>query len=198
MTNTGRLLSDEGRTCAFDERGKSGFARGEGVGIVVLKLLEDAIRDNDTIRAVIVNTGIAQDGRTNGITAPSDLAQGNLIQRVYNTANVNPSDCGFVEAHGTGTKVGDPIETSAINRVFGAGRTARQPLYLGSLKTNIGHLEGASGIASVIKACMMLEKGLLLPNVNFAKANPNIPLADWNIKVPTAVKPFPRGKKYIR
>lgn len=164
----------------------------------MLKPLEHAIRDNDTIRAVIVNTGIGQDGRTNGITAPNDVAQQQLMQRVYSNANINPSDCAFVEAHGTGTKVGDPIEVSAINQVFGAGRSARSPLYIGSLKANIGHLEGASGIASIIKACLMLERGLLLPNVNFSNANPNIPLAAWNIRVPTSVKPWPRGKKYVR
>ncbi|KAF3398157.1 Compactin diketide synthase mokB [Penicillium rolfsii] len=191
-----QLFNDEGKTYAFDERAKSGFARGEGAGVVLLKPLDAAIRDKDPIRAVIANTGVNQDGRTKGITLPNEHAQEQLIRRVYREANLNPEDCGFVEMHGTGTKAGDPIEARAVHAALGGGRTARNPLYIGSVKSNIGHLEGASGIASIIKTAMILDKGLLLPNADFKKPNPNIPLAHWNMKVVTSTRPFPRGKKY--
>lgn len=191
-----RLFNDEGKTYAFDERAKSGFARGEGAGVVLLKPLDAAIRDKDPIRAVIANSGVNQDGRTKGITLPNEHAQEQLIRRVYREANLSPEDCGFVEMHGTGTKAGDPIEARAVHAALGGGRTARNPLYIGSVKSNIGHLEGASGIASIIKTAMILGKGLLLPNADFKKPNPNIPLAEWNMKVVTSTRPFPRGKKY--
>jgi acyl transferase domain-containing protein len=105
------------------------------------------------------------------------------MREVYSRAGIHPEDAGFVEAHGTGTKVGDPIEATAIYNVFGKGRTPRQPLYMGSVKSNIGHLENASGIMSVIKSSLMLEKGFILPNVNFETPNDQIPMAKWNIKV---------------
>ncbi|KAF4538109.1 Polyketide synthase [Lasiodiplodia theobromae] len=192
-----RLFSEEGKTYAFDHRAKSGFARGEGAGCLVLKPLDQAIRDNDRVRAVIVNTGVNQDGRTVGLSSPSGEAQERLMREVYAKANISPEDTGFVEAHGTGTKAGDPIEATAIHRVFGKGRTARQPLYFGSVKTNVGHLENASGLVSVIKAAMMLERGFILPNINFEKPNEAIPLAQWNMKVPTNQRPWPTAKRYI-
>ncbi|KAB2571677.1 Reducing polyketide synthase PKS2 [Lasiodiplodia theobromae] len=192
-----RLFSEEGKTYAFDHRAKSGFARGEGAGCLVLKPLDQAIRDNDRVRAVIVNTGVNQDGRTVGLSSPSGEAQERLMREVYAKANISPEDTGFVEAHGTGTKAGDPIEATAIHRVFGKGRTARQPLYFGSVKTNVGHLENASGLVSVIKAAMMLERGFILPNINFEKPNEAIPLAQWNMKVPTTQRPWPTTKRYI-
>ncbi|KAB8360847.1 hypothetical protein FH972_024581 [Carpinus fangiana] len=192
-----QLFNPTGQTYAFDHRAQSGFGRGEGVGCVILKPLDAAIRDRDQIRAVIANSGVNQDGRTNGITNPNGDAQRDLIREVYSKAGLNPIDCGFAEMHGTGTKVGDPIEATAVHEALGKGRTARQPLYIGSVKTNVGHLEGASGIVSTIKAAMMLEKDLLLPNTNYEKPNPKIPLAEWNMKVSTAVRPWPRGKKYV-
>ncbi|GAB7351697.1 hypothetical protein MBLNU459_g2290t2 [Dothideomycetes sp. NU459] len=192
-----RLFSDEGKTYSFDHRAKSGFARGEGAGCLVLKPLDHAIRDNDLVRAVIVNSGVNQDGRTTGMTNPSGEAQERLMREVYAKAHIDPRDTGFVEAHGTGTKVGDPIETSAIHAVFGESRTARQPLYIGSVKSNVGHLEGASGVVSVIKAALMLEKGFILPNINFEKANEAIPLARWNMKVPVTQRPWPAGKRFV-
>lgn len=114
---------------------------------------------------------------------PNGEAQVALIKSVYEKSGLSPSDTGYVEAHGTGTKVGDPIEAAALRQVFQRGRTAKQPLLIGSVKSNIGHLEGASGIVSVIKTAMMLEKGFILPNCNFEKPNPNIPFAEWNLKV---------------
>jgi acyl transferase domain-containing protein len=178
-----QLFNDAGKTFAFDDRAVSGFARGEGVGVVMLKPLDAALRDGDPIRAVIANSGVNQDGKTQGITLPNGAAQESLIRQVYAQANLNPEECGFAEMHGTGTKVGDPIEAAAVYRVLGQGRTLRNPLYIGSVKSNVGHLEGASGIISVIKAAMMLERDLVLPNSDFKTANRNIPLASWNMKV---------------
>ncbi|KAF8858215.1 ketoacyl-synt-domain-containing protein [Acephala macrosclerotiorum] len=190
------LFSDSGRSQAFDHRG-TGFGRGEGVGCVVLKPLDEAIKARDSIRAVIAATGINQDGRTKGITMPSGDAQVALMKSVYEKAHLDPALVGYIEAHGTGTKVGDPIEAKALHEVFGEGRTAKQPLFVGSVKSNIGHLEGASGLVSVIKSAMMLQKGFILPNHNFENGNPKIPFDEWHIKVPTSQRPWPRGKKYI-
>ncbi|KJR88229.1 polyketide synthase [Sporothrix schenckii 1099-18] len=194
--STCRLLSDTGRSIAFDERG-TGFGRGEGCGLIVLKPLDQALRDNDPVRAVIVGTGLNQDGKTPGITMPSGEAQEALMRQVYRNAGLDPKECGFVEAHGTGTKVGDPIEATALHNVLGLDRTTRDPLYIGSVKSNIGHLEAASGIAGIIKAALMLERGFILPNHDFKVPNPKIPWKEWNMKVPINQRPWPRGKKYI-
>ncbi|KAK3302616.1 polyketide synthase [Chaetomium strumarium] len=168
--STCRLLSDSGRSFSLDDRG-TGFGRGEGCGMLVLKLLDQAIRDNDTVRAVIVATGLNQDGKTPGITMPNGAAQEALMKQVYWNAGLDPSACGFVEAHGTGTRVGDPIEATAIHNVL--------------------------GIAGIIKAAMMLERGFILPNHDFKQPNPKIPWKEWNLKVPVTQRPWPRGKKYI-
>jgi acyl transferase domain-containing protein len=180
------LLNDAGKTFAFDHRAISGFARGEGGGAMILKPLDAALRDGDVVRAVIHNSGVNQDGKTNGITVPNGRAQSDLIKQVYAKAGLDPTECGFSECHGTGTKVGDPIEVAGIYEALGAGRGPKNPLFIGSVKSNVGHLEGASGIVSVIKAAMMLEKGMILPNANFEKANPNIPLDQYNMKVSDA------------
>ncbi|RFU78582.1 polyketide synthase [Trichoderma arundinaceum] len=191
------LFNEHGKTFAFDHRAKSGFARGEGTGCLILKPLHQALADNDKIRSVIINSGTNQDGKTAGLTNPSGDAQERLMRDVYARAGISPDDTGYVEAHGTGTRIGDPIEANSIYRVFGAGRTKRMPLYMGSVKSNVGHLENASGIISIIKASMMLEKGFILPNVNFEKANDAIPLDEWNIKIPTSIRPWPRDKRFI-
>lgn len=177
------MLSDTGRSYAFDHRA-TGFGRGEGAACIILKSLEDAEAAGDAIRSVVVHSGLNQDGRTRGIAMPNGEAQEALIRQVYKEAQVDPKLVGFVEAHGTGTKVGDPLEATALNAVFGGeGRTRRQPLLIGSVKSNIGHLEGTSGIVSVIKAALALERGFVPPNCNFEKANPEIPMDKWNMKV---------------
>ncbi|KAI0397011.1 ketoacyl-synt-domain-containing protein [Xylariaceae sp. FL0594] len=191
-----RLFSDSGRSYSFDSRG-TGFGRGEGCGVIVLKPLDQARRDNDQIRAVIAGSGINQDGKTPGITMPCGKAQETLMRQVYNNAGLNPAQCGFVEAHGTGTRVGDPIEATAIHNIFHEGRTPRDPLYLGSVKSNIGHLEGASGIVAVIKSALMLERGFILPNYDFKFPNDKIPFKTWNMKVPVSQRPWPKNKKYV-
>lgn len=175
------MFSDSGRSYAFDHRA-SGFGRGEGVGCIILKPLDAALSAGDSVRAVIAGSGINQDGRTRGITLPNSAAQESLIRSVYKNAHIDPSDTGYVEAHGTGTRAGDPLEASALHAVFGKGRTPKEPLFVGSVKTNVGHTEGASGVISVIKTAMMLEKGFVLPNCGFQKANDEIPVDKWNIK----------------
>lgn len=120
-----------------------------------------------------------------------------LIREVYQKAGLDPLDCGFVEAHGTGTKIGDPTEAGAIYRALGQGRSSKDLLYIGSVKSNIGHLEAASGIAGVIKSALMLERGFLLPNHDFKKPNTKIPWKEWNLSIPKAQRPWPKGKKYI-
>ncbi|KAI1418633.1 ketoacyl-synt-domain-containing protein [Hypoxylon sp. FL1857] len=192
-----RLFADSGKTYAFDHRAKSGYARGEGVGCLILKPLDKALEDRDYVRAVISHTGISHNGRTVGIVAPSAEEQESLLRNVLAQAKIDAEDVGFFEAHGTGTKVGDPIEARGIYRALGQSFAESEPLSIGSVKSNIGHLENASGIISVIKAALMLEKGFIVPNADFEKENPAIPLFEWNLKIPQRQQPFPRDKKYI-
>jgi acyl transferase domain-containing protein/NADPH:quinone reductase-like Zn-dependent oxidoreductase/SAM-dependent methyltransferase len=189
------FLSPDSISYAFDERA-NGYARGEGVGVIVLKPLHLALKNKDPIRAVIRGTAASSDGKTPGITLPSKNAQIELIRMAYHAAGCDTSQTGYFEAHGTGTAAGDPIETGAIGEVFAphrplAANGERIPLALGSLKTNIGHLEGASGIAGLIKAVLSVEKGIIAPNVWFNKGNPRIDFETWRIQVPTEAQPWP-------
>ncbi|KAJ5730275.1 Acyl transferase/acyl hydrolase/lysophospholipase [Penicillium malachiteum] len=182
------LLGSQGRCFSFDSRAE-GYARGEGVGTVVLKPLSSAIRDGDTIRAVIRETGVNQDGRTSGITVPSSEAQERLIRKVYWRAGLNMEQTRFVEAHGTGTSTGDPIEAGALAKAFKCRRDT--PLYIGTIKSTIGHLEGGSGVASLIKSILILESGIIPPNFDIQKINPKVPAEEWNIEFPKAITPWP-------
>ncbi|CAO2658326.1 Nn.00g060490.m01.CDS01 [Neocucurbitaria sp. VM-36] len=189
------FLSPDSISYAFDDRA-NGYARGEGVGTVILKPLDLALRDNDPIRAVIRGTAASSDGRTPGITMPSKDAQIDLIQSAYRAAGCDVSETGYFEAHGTGTAAGDPIETGAIGKVFAARRPLAAngepiPLSIGSVKTNIGHLEGASGIAGLIKAVLSVEKGIIAPNIWFQHGNPAIDFEGWRLQVPTEAKDWP-------
>lgn len=175
------FLSPDGRCFSFDQRA-NGYARGEGVGTVLLKPLAAALKDGDTIRAVIRGTGVNQDGKTPGITLPSKAAQIELIQSVYAGAGLDVVDTNYIEAHGTGTAAGDPIEASALATAF-SGRKSETPLYIGSIKSNIGHLESASGIAGLIKAVLTLENGIIPGNHDLQKVNPKIQTKRWNIDV---------------
>ncbi|KAJ5964727.1 uncharacterized protein N7479_004603 [Penicillium vulpinum] len=182
------LLGPQGRSFSFDSRAE-GYARGEGVGTVVVKPLSVAIRDGDTIRAVIRETGVNQDGRTPGITVPSADAQERLIREVYWRAGLELEQTRFVEAHGTGTSTGDPIEAGALARAFKCRRET--PLYVGAIKSSIGHLEGGSGVASIIKSILVLESGIIPANFDMKKTNPSILAADWDIEFPTEALPWP-------
>ncbi|KAF9887261.1 hypothetical protein FE257_010389 [Aspergillus nanangensis] len=188
MSYSGFVGSD-GKCFTFDHRA-NGYARGEGVGTVIVKRLSTAIRDGDTIRAVIRGTGLNQDGRTLGITYPSLSAQEQLIRDTYQRAGLDTSDTCYIESHGTGTQAGDFVETSAISQAFKT-KERDLPLYIGALKTNIGHLEGGSGIAGLIKTIRILETGVIPPNVNFEKPNPKISFDEWRLSLPTRCEPWP-------
>ncbi|KAH9904009.1 iterative type I polyketide synthase [Xylariomycetidae sp. FL2044] len=183
------FLGQSGKSFSFDHRAQ-GYARGEGVGSLVVKRLSDAIRDGNTIRAVIRATGVNQDGRTPGITLPSTEAQVNLIRKVYESAGLDVRATMMVESHGTGTAAGDPIEAAALARSF-EKRCKEIPLFVGALKSGIGHLEGAAGVAGLIKAILVLESGIIPPNVNFEKPNPRIPVSKWNLQFPLEPTPWP-------
>lgn len=176
------FLSRDSRCWSFDQRG-NGYARGEGFATMIVKRLDDALRDGDTIRAVIRNTGTNQDGRTPGITLPSEEAQTDLINKTYRQCNIHMEPTRFFEAHATGTPVGDPIEGTAIGKAFRAYRTAEDPLYIGAVKANIGHLEGASGLAGVIKAILVLENGCIPPIAGFERLNDRIDAEKFHLSV---------------
>nr|ADA79525.1 polyketide synthase [Delitschia winteri] len=182
-----RLLSHEGRCYTFDSRA-NGYARGDGVGVLFLKPLKDALEAGDTIRAVIRGTGSNQDGKTPGITMPNGLSQEALIRHVYNQAGLNPLNTSYVECHGTGTQAGDTTETGALARSLCLIIKFHTDIF--NFQTNVGHLEGASGVAGVIKTVLMLENGIVLPNRNFKEANPRIPLKEWKLRVPLEVEPW--------
>ncbi|KAJ4859547.1 KR domain-containing protein [Trichoderma breve] len=184
------FLSPDSKSMSFDHKA-NGYARGEGAAVVILKPLADALRDGNVIRAVIRGTGVNQDGRTPGITVPSSKAQEELIRVTYASAGLDFKQTGYFEAHGTGTPVGDPLECAAIAATFGQVRPESDPLLIGSVKTNIGHMEGAAGLAGLVKAVYALERGQVPPNLWFEKANPRIPLAKWKLKVPTELTPWP-------
>ncbi|KAJ4011786.1 hypothetical protein NW752_004187 [Fusarium irregulare] len=191
MSATG-LLSKEGRSFSFDSRG-TGYGRGEGVATLVIKSLEDALRDNDPIRAVIRETALNQDGKTPTITSPSEEAQAMLMRACYDRAGLDPTETAYIEAHGTGTRTGDPIEARAIHSVLGGKRSSDKPLLIGSIKSNIGHTEAASGLAGVIKVVMSIEKGIIPPNYDFRVANPNVPFDEFNMKVPVSLTSWPEN-----
>lgn len=180
------LFNDTGKTFAFDERADSGSARGEGSGVVILKPLEAAIRDRDPIRAVICTSGTNQDERTQGITNPNGDAQRDLVRKLYRDAGLDPKLAGFAEMRGTGTKVGDPIEARGIHESLLYLPSLKDPLIMASVKSNIGHLEGANGIIFLTKSLTALENEMLLPNTNFGTLNPDTPTQDWNVKVLTS------------
>ncbi|RMZ82271.1 hypothetical protein DV738_g1896, partial [Chaetothyriales sp. CBS 135597] len=182
------MLSPDGKSFAFDSRAK-GYGRGEGVATIVIKRLSDALAANDPVRAVLRETALNQDGKTETITSPSQAAQEALMRECYRRAAISPRDTQYFEAHGTGTPTGDPIEARAVAAVFGA-KDRPEPLRIGSLKTNIGHTEAASGLASLIKVVLALEKGQIPPSINFDKPNPQLSLDEWRLKVPTELEPW--------
>ncbi|KAL2166124.1 hypothetical protein VTG60DRAFT_3263 [Thermothelomyces hinnuleus] len=182
------ILSPDGSCKTFDAAA-NGFARAEGITAVYIKRLEDALRDGNPIRAVIRNTGSNSDGRSQGLTCPNGQAQEALMRNVYCQANLDPSETAFVECHGTGTPTGDPIETRAVGNVFGD-----KGVYIGSVKPNVGHSEGCSGLTSLIKAVLALEKGTIPPNIKFHKPNPRVPFSEKKLTVPLKPTAFPKDR----
>jgi len=185
------MLSPDGHCKTFDASA-DGYVRGEGCGVVVLKRLSDAILDGDPIRAVIRGTAINQDGESSGFTVPNQKAQVAVINKTMSRARVSSSDIDYIEAHGTGTSLGDPIEVSAIAETYGQQR--EKPLLLGSVKSNIGHLEAAAGVTGLIKVILSLEHARIPSNLNFHELNPKINL-NFPAKIVSTLTPWPNGTK---
>jgi acyl transferase domain-containing protein len=180
------MMARDGRCKTFDARA-DGFVRSEGCGIVVLRRLEDAQADGDPIVAVIRGTAVNQDGATNGITAPSGLAQQAVVRSALENGRMDPASVTYVETHGTGTALGDPIEVEALVEALGRGS---EPCFLGAVKSNIGHLESAAGIAGLIKAALCLRHGFVPPNLHFQALNPHIELPSNRFVIPTEGQPW--------
>lgn len=185
------VLSLEGQCKTFDAAA-DGYARAEGCGVLLLKRLSDALRDKDTILAVIKASAVNNDGKTAGLVAPNGQSQEDVMLKALKQAELTSVDISYIEAHGTGTPLGDPIEVHAINQVYGVSHSQDNPLYLGSVKTNIGHLESASGVAGVIKTILSLKNKKLYKHLHFKQLNPAIHLGDTQIPLATMDWPSPQ------
>jgi len=185
------MMAADGRCKAFDAAA-DGFVRGEGCGLVVLKRLDDALAAGDRVLAVIEGSAVNQDGRSSGLTVPNGVAQEALIRQALAAARVDPGQIDYVEAHGTGTSLGDPIEADALAAVFGPGRDPSRKLRIGSVKTNLGHTESASGVAGLIKCVLALEHERIPPQLHFHKPTPEIPWETIPIEVTAEAVPWPR------
>ena len=183
------MLAPDGRCKTFDARA-DGFARGEGCGVVVLKRLSDAEADGDNILAVVLGSAMNQDGRSTGLTVPNGPAQESVIRAALKNAGVDPLDVSYVEAHGTGTELGDPIEVQALASALCEGRDRGQALRIGSVKTNVGHLESAAGVTGFIKLVLSLDKATLPAQLHFETPNPHIPWSDLPIDVQSTAEPW--------
>src|SRR5580692_2292942 len=190
MFSRSGLLAKDGRCKTFDAAA-DGYARGEGCGMVLLKRLSDALADGDRVMAVIRGSAVNQDGRSGGITAPNGLAQQAVIREALAAAHIEPHEVDYVETHGSGTSLGDPIEVGALSAVYGNGRPKSDPLYIGSVKTNIGHAEGAAGIAGLMKLVLSLESRQIPPHLNLKTLNPYIQWDEIPVEVPTQLRPWP-------
>ncbi|MDI3284903.1 type I polyketide synthase [Polyangium sp. 15x6] len=184
-----QALSPDGRCKTFDATA-NGFVRGEGCGMVVLKRLSDAERDGDSILAIIRGSAVNQDGRSTGLTTPNVLAQQAMLTQALEASRLSPAEVGYVETHGTGTSLGDPIEVDALKAVLGGPRSDGSACVLGALKTNIGHLESAAGVAGLIKAVLVLQQGLIPRNNHFRTLNPRIQLDRTPFVIPTEARPW--------
>jgi acyl transferase domain-containing protein/enoyl-CoA hydratase/carnithine racemase/acyl carrier protein/NAD(P)-dependent dehydrogenase (short-subunit alcohol dehydrogenase family) len=191
------MLSEDGRCFTFDQRA-NGFVPGEGVGVLMLKRLADAERDGDDIYAVIRGWGVNQDGKTNGITAPSQDAQATLEAGIYRKFGIDPAKIGLIEAHGTGTKLGDPIEVEALREAFSQFTTREQFCALGSAKSNIGHLATAAGVAGVVKSVLALRHKQLPPTINYEALNEHIALHGSPFYVNTRAQAWPEPADHKR
>ncbi|GFE67450.1 type I polyketide synthase [Chroococcus sp. FPU101] len=188
------MLAADGQCKTFDAAA-DGFVRAEGCGMIVLKKLSDAIADQDNILAVIRGTAINQDGRSSGLTVPNGPSQQKVIKQALENAKVLPEQISYIEAHGTGTALGDPIEIGAIGAVFGKNHTIEQPLLVGSVKTNFGHLEAAAGIAGLIKVVLSLQHQEIPPHLHFQTPNPLINWDTLPITIPTTSTLWPKDEQ---
>jgi phthiocerol/phenolphthiocerol synthesis type-I polyketide synthase B len=168
-----------------------GFVRAEGCGVVVLKRLSDAVRDGDSVLAVVRGSAVNQDGRSNGLLAPNPAAQMAVLRSAYANAGVLPQDVDYVETHGTGTMLGDPIEARALGTVLGRGRPQDSPLLIGAVKTNLGHLEAAAGVSGLIKAVLAVDRAVIPQTLHFTAPNPHIPFDQMRLKVVSEQQDWP-------
>jgi phthiocerol/phenolphthiocerol synthesis type-I polyketide synthase C len=176
------MLSRKG-VCSVFDAAADGYVRSEGGGVFILKEYEQALADGDPILAVVAGTNVNSDGKKSGLTIPSKVAQATLLTEAYAKAGISPADISYLEAHGTGTPVGDPIETSALATALGQLRPKDEPLLIGSVKSNLGHLEAASGVAGLVKALHCIKHRIVPASIHFKNPNPHIPFQDWNLKV---------------
>jgi len=189
-----KALAPDGRCKTFDAAA-DGYGQGEGCGMVVLKRLSDAINDRDTILAVIRGSATNHDGPSGGLTVPNKRAQKDVIQQALKNARIEPHQVSYVEAHGTGTTLGDPIELEALAAVYGKNRPINQPLVVGSVKTNFGHLEAAAGISSLIKVVLAIKNQEIPPHLHFNQPNPYIPWNEIPVVIPTSVMPWEKAPR---
>ncbi|HEU4533744.1 MAG TPA: beta-ketoacyl synthase N-terminal-like domain-containing protein, partial [Polyangiaceae bacterium] len=187
------VLSPDGRCRTFDA-GANGYVRGEGCGVLVLKRLSDALADGDPVVAVLRGTAVNQDGRSNGLTAPNMVAQKEAIEAALQDAALGAADVGYVEAHGTGTPLGDPIEIEALKQTYGRPRPDGSRCLVSAAKTNLGHLEGAAGVAGLIKAILSVNQGAVPGNLHQRSLNPRIDLAGTALDIPAATTPWAEGR----
>ena len=185
-----RMMAADGRCKAFS-KDADGYVRGEGGGVIVLKRLSDALAAGDRIWATIAGSACNQDGRSNGLTAPNGLAQRAVVREALDRAGWRPYDVQFVEAHGTGTRLGDPIEAEALGAAYGEMRSDSSPLILGAVKSQIGHLEAAAGIAGLIKTALCLAHGTIPANLHCAETNPLVRLDQWRLALPRSLRSWP-------
>ncbi|MEU5987410.1 SDR family NAD(P)-dependent oxidoreductase [Spirillospora sp. NPDC047418] len=188
------MLSPTGRCRAFSADA-NGFVRAEGCGVLVLKRLSDARRDGDRVLAVILGSGVNQDGASSGLTAPSGTAQEAMLRTALADAGVPGARVSYLEAHGTGTSLGDPVEIGAAWRVLGEGRRPDEPLRVGSVKSNVGHCESAAGAVALIKTVLALRDGVIPANLHFREPNPHVDWSAMNVEVVAAPAPWPRGDR---
>jgi phthiocerol/phenolphthiocerol synthesis type-I polyketide synthase B len=187
-------LSSTGGCHSFDASA-DGFVRGEGCGVAVLRRLSDALRDGDRVLAVVLGSAVNQDGRSNGLMAPNPAAQMAVLRAAYTNAGVPPHEVDYVETHGTGTLLGDPIEARALGTVLARGRPEQSPLLIGAIKSNIGHLEAAAGIAGFIKAVLAVQRASIPANMGFQTPNPHIPFDQMRLKVVAEHQKWPHTQR---
>ena len=197
LSSRAGMLSPDGTCYAFDSRA-NGFVPGEGVGVVLLKRMNDALRDGDHIYGVIKTSRANQDGKTNGLIAPSSVSQHLLEKEVYSLSNINPETISYVETHGTGTSLGDPIEFDALSKSFKLYTDKKQFCSIGSVKTNVGHTLMAAGVAGLIKVMLQFKYKLLVPSINFETANPLIDFENSPFKIQQKSEPWEVGNEYPR
>jgi acyl transferase domain-containing protein len=184
------MLSPDGRCKSFDVHA-NGFVRGEGAAVVILKPLHRAVADRDQIYALVRATAVNQDGRTEGITVPNPAAQQANMVDALRLANIAPESVHYIEAHGTGTPVGDPIEAAAVGAIYGSARKPQDHCFIGSVKSNLGHLEAGAGIVGLIKAALCVQRRQIPPSLHFGRPNPQIPFDELRLQVPQKLSPWP-------